>query len=163
METNFQRKGVISNAHAGREFEEAALLYFRETGVILERNFGVPVGFRTKKLKHFDLGSENPPTVVECKSFTWTERGKSPSAKMYALNEVMLVFSCTPERYRRILFVLKHMRKNVSLAAHYIARFGHLIPSNVEIWEFDMNLKQADCIYGDQDWASPEKHDRGVQ
>jgi hypothetical protein len=147
METNFQRKGALNNAHAGREFEEATLLYFKTTGVILERNFGAPVGFRNKKIKHFDLGSENPPIVVECKSFTWTETGKSPSAKMYALNQVMLVFSSTPEHYRRILFVLKHMRNNVSLATHYIARFGHLIPPNVEIWEFDMNSKQALCVY----------------
>jgi len=48
METKFQRKGALSNAHAGREFEEAAHLYFKETGVILQRNFDVPVGFRTK-------------------------------------------------------------------------------------------------------------------
>ena len=62
-----------------------------------------------------------------------TETGRSPSAKMYALNEVMLVFSAAPRRYRRILFVLKHMRKDVSLASHYVGRFGHLIGPNVEI------------------------------
>lgn len=87
-----------SNAHGGREFEEAARLYFKETGVVLQRNFDVPVGFRTKKLKRFDLGSEDSPMIVECKSFTWTETGKSPSAKMYALNDVMLVFSAAPQR-----------------------------------------------------------------
>jgi hypothetical protein len=70
METKFQRKGALSNAHAGREFEEAAHLYFKETGVILQRNFDVPVGFRSKKVKRFDLGSEDPPIIVECKSFT---------------------------------------------------------------------------------------------
>jgi hypothetical protein len=139
METNFQRKGALSNAHAGREFEEATLLYFKETGVVLQRNFDVPVGFRTTKLKRFDLGSEDPPIIVECKSFAWTETGNSPSAKMHALNEVMLVFSAAPQRYRRILFVLKHMRKDVSLASHYLERFGHLIGPNVEIWEFDMD------------------------
>jgi hypothetical protein len=154
IERNFQRKGALSNAHAGREFEEAALLYFKETGVVLQRNFDVPVGFGTKKLKRFDLGSEDPPIIVECKSFTWTETGKSPSAKMHALNEVMLVFSAAPRRYRRILFLLKHMRKDVSLASHYLARFGHLIVPNVEIWEFDMDTKRAQCVYGDQSKAT---------
>ena len=43
------------------------------------------------------------------------------------------------KRYRRILFVLKLMRKDVSLASHYLERFGHLIGPNVEIWEFDMD------------------------
>ena len=148
METNFQRKGAISNAHAGREFEEAAHLYFKDTGVVLQRNFDLPVGFRTKKLKRFDLGSERPPIIVECKSFTWTETGRSPSAKMYALNEVMLVFSAAPPHYRRILFVLKHMKDDISLASHYVRRFGHLIGPNVEIWEFDLKTKRANCVYG---------------
>jgi len=147
MDNNFQRIGAISNAHAGREFEEAAHLYFKETGVHLQRDFDVPVGFRTKKLKRFDLGSESPPIIVECKSFTWTETGKSPSAKMYALNEVMLVFSAAPPHYRRILFVLKHMKNGISLASHYVSRFGHLIGSNVEIWEFDLTTKRASCVH----------------
>ena len=30
---NFQRIGSISNAHAGREFEEATRLFFLQTGV----------------------------------------------------------------------------------------------------------------------------------
>ena len=33
MENNFQRIGSISNTHVGREFEEAARLFFAETGV----------------------------------------------------------------------------------------------------------------------------------
>jgi hypothetical protein len=37
MENNFQRIGSISNTHVGREFEEAARLFFAETGV----NFAV--------------------------------------------------------------------------------------------------------------------------
>ena len=85
-----------SNAHGGREFEEAARLYFKTDWRGMQRNFDVPVGFCTKKLKRFDLGSEDPPMIVECKSFTWTETGKSPNAKMYALNDVMLVFSAAP-------------------------------------------------------------------
>jgi hypothetical protein len=33
MENNFQRIGSISNTHVGWEFEEAARLFFAETGV----------------------------------------------------------------------------------------------------------------------------------
>ncbi len=150
METNFQRVGAISNAHAGREFEESALLYFRRTGIELTPNFIVSVGFAKKKDHRFDLGSEDPPIVVECKSFTWTGTGNSPSAKLYALNEAMLYFNATPPRYRRILFLLKHSRKNVTLAEHYLKRFAHLIPGNIEIWEFDLDSKRAVCIYGQE-------------
>jgi hypothetical protein len=148
MANNFQRVGARSNSHVGREFEAAAHLYFRRTGVELTPNFSVPVGFEVKKSHRFDLGSETPPILVECKAYTWTETGGSPSAKLYGLNEVMLVFSASPSHYRRILFVLKHMRKEVSLASYYIKRFGHLIGPNVEIWEMDLDTKLADKVYG---------------
>ena len=140
---NFQRVGSISNTHAGREFEEAALLFFKQTGISLERNFVAEVGYSRKKLHRFDLGSEDPPMLVECKSFTWTSGGNSPSAKLRALNEVMLLFSVSPAHYRKVLFVLKHLRGEMSLAMHYIKTQGHLIGPKIEIWEFDLDSKLA--------------------
>jgi len=147
MENNFQRVGSISNAHVGREFEESAHVFFAETGVSLQLGFSVPVGYKIKKSHKFDLGSENPPILVECKSYTWTSGGNSPSAKVRGLNEVMLLFSVAPRRYRKILFVLKHLRKDVSLAAHYIKTQGHLIGPNIEIWEFDLDKKQGEQVF----------------
>ena len=145
-ENNFQRVGAISNTHVGRKFEEAARLFFAQTGIARQSGFDVPVGFRLKKSHEFDLGSEDPPVLVECKSYTWTSGGNSPSAKIRGLNEVMLLFSVAPVRYRKILFVLKHLRRNVSLASHYIKAQGHLIGPDVEIWEFDINSKRAEQV-----------------
>jgi hypothetical protein len=146
---NFQRRGAISNTHAGREFEEAARLFFENTGIRLNPVFPVPVGGRAKKRHNFDLGSENPPILVECKSYTWTETGKSPSAKIRGMNEVMLLFSVSPPHYRKILFVLKHLhqRTQQSLATHYIRTQGHLIPEDVEIWEFDLNTNTGARVF----------------
>jgi hypothetical protein len=148
--TNYQRKGVISNAHAGRDFEEAARLYFEQTGIILHRGFEVPIGYRLKKNHKFDLGSKNPPIIVECKSYTWTKSGKSPSAKIRGLNEVMLHFSLAPRSYRKILFILRHMRKEISLGTHYIQTQGHLIGGRIEIWEFNLDTKQAAQLHPSQ-------------
>ena len=147
MENNFQRVGSISNAHVGKEFEDAAQLFFAETGISLKTGFVAPVGFKVKKPHKFDLGSDQPPILVECKSYTWTSGGNSPSAKIRSLNEVMLLFSVAPERYRKILFVLKHMRKDVSLASHYIKTQGHLIGPGVEIWEFDLEKKRGEQMF----------------
>jgi len=146
MENNFQRVGAISNTHAGREFEEAARLFFAKTGASLHPCFRVPVGFKMKKLHRFDLGSETPPILVECKSYTWTSGGNAPSAKIRSFNEVMLLFSVSPQGYRKILFVLKHIRKNETLAAHYIRTQGHLIGPDVEIWEFDLDRRHAERV-----------------
>ena len=146
MENNFQRVGSISNTHVGRDFEEAARLFFVTTGINLQAAFTAPVGFKMKKPHKFDLGSENPPILVECKSYTWTSGGNSPSAKIRGMNEVMLLFSVAPPHFRKILFVLKHLRGAMSLAKHYIKTQGHLIGPNVEIWEFDLETRSAEQL-----------------
>ena len=150
VENNFQRVGALNNTQVGREFEEAAQLFFAKTKIPLELGFSEKVGYRIKKSHKFDLGSKEPPILVECKSYTWTSGGNSPSAKIRGLNEVMLLFSLAPKRYRKILFVLKHMRKDVSLAAHYIKTQGHLIGPNIEIWEFDLKKKHGEQVFPDK-------------
>ena len=146
MSSNFQRIGAISNTHVGKEFEEAARQFFAEAGIALQPEFVVEVGFKKKHPHAFDLGSEKPPILVECKSYTWTRGGNSPSAKIRGLNEVMLLFSVAPNHYRKILFVLKHLRREVSLASHYIKTQGHLIGPDIEIWESDLQNKTAERV-----------------
>ena len=42
-----------------------------------------------------------------------------------------------------VLFVLKHMRGELSLATQYVRTQGHLIGPTVEVWEFDLVTKKA--------------------
>jgi hypothetical protein len=139
----FQRIGATSNAHAGREFEEAARLFWAREGIRLQPNFPVLVGYATKKPHKFDLGSEEPPILIECKSNTWTSGGNSPSAKIRGINEVMLYFSLAPDHYRKILFMLRHLKGEVSLAQHYVRTQGHLVCPAVEVWEFEPETMRA--------------------
>lgn len=142
---NFQRIGATSNTEAGRDFEAAAHIFFQESGIKLFRGFPALVGFRKKKEHLFDLGSEDPPILVECKSYTWTSGGNSPSAKIRGMNEAMLLFSVAPPHYRKILFLLKHLHEKtrVSLAMHYIKNHEHLFAPGVEVWEFDLDTKEG--------------------
>jgi hypothetical protein len=55
----------------------------------------------------------------------------------------MFYFIAAPNNYRKILFVLKSMRKTISLASHYVNRYGHLIPNGVEILEYNPNNSSA--------------------
>ena len=144
--TNFQRVGAVSNSHFGREFELVAQKFFASQGVQLQREFAVQVGYVAKKTHRFDLGSGSPAIIVECKSYTWTAGGNSPSAKIRGMNEVMLLFSVAPPEYRKVLFVLKHLRKDVSLASHYIKNQGHLIGPGIEVWECDVQTHHAECL-----------------
>jgi hypothetical protein len=144
---NFQRVGSVSNAQAGNDFEAAARAFFSQQGISLVKNFSVPVGFgEAKKMHRFDLGSENPPVLVECKSHTWTQGGNMPSAKMTVWNEAMYYFHVAPAFYRKIFFVLKHSRREQSLASYYLKTHGHLIPEGVELWEFDLETGSGERL-----------------
>jgi hypothetical protein len=134
---NFQRVGSLSNAHAGSQFEELARTFFATQGLALRRGFEAAVGAgELKKKRKFDLGSDSPPVLVECKSHAWTQGGNVPSAKMTVWNESMYYFYLAPEKFRKIFFVLKHDRKDQSLAAYYLKNYAHLVPPGVEFWEY---------------------------
>jgi hypothetical protein len=98
-------------------------------------------------MHRFDLGSESPPVLVECKSHTWTQSGNMPSAKMTVWNEAMYYFHVAPAIYRKVLFVLKHSRRDVSLASYYLKTYGHLVPDGVEVWEFDTSSNTAARLF----------------
>jgi len=138
---NFQRNGAVSNTDVGRKFEKVAQVYFSEpVGITLQRAFRIDVGVASqKKARKFDLGSNNPAILVECKSHRWTETGNMPSAKVTVWNESMFYFYLAPNSYRKILFVLKdaNPKTGETLAAYYVRRNRHLIPPDVLIIEFD--------------------------
>jgi len=137
---NFQRVGSVSNACVGRDFESAAQKHFQKQKVLLGSNFSILVGVTAeKKNRQFDLGSQDPPVLVECKSHRWTAGGNVPSAKITMWNEAMYYFHLAPPRFRKVLFVLRDYseKRQESLAAYYMRRYSHLIPKDVEILEYD--------------------------
>ena len=145
--TNHQRIGVVSNAHAGREFETEALAYFAQVeGLHLSPSFPVLLGVSTKKKSHcFDFGSHDPAVLVECKSHNWTVTGNMPSAKVTVWNEAMYYFHLAPAHFRKILFVLeaRHTRQTQTLAEYYLRTAGHLIPEGVSIIQYDVTAKKG--------------------
>lgn len=138
MVNNFQRVGATSNADVGRNFEEVARRYFRQRGMVLQKGYSVVIGTSAKKERKFDLGSDSPPVLVECKSHTWTSSGNVPSAKITVWNEAMYYFSLAPSKFRKILFVSRdfNAKRGETLAEYYIRNYGHMIPSDVEILEY---------------------------
>jgi hypothetical protein len=140
MDRPFQRVGSLSNAHVGRDFEGLVARFFAKQGVKLTPNYSLPIGHAGRTHAHrFDLGSTEPPVIVECKSHRWTVTGNSPSAKLTVWNEAMYFFHLAPAKYRKCLCVLldRHSRTNLSLASHYLRNHSHLVPDGIEIWEFD--------------------------
>ena len=145
-----QRKGSKSNAHAGAAFELQIARYYAKQEIQVERDYVVPIGVGgTKKSHRFDLGSAESGYLVECKSHTWTEGNKVPSAKMAVWNQAMYYFHIAPKRYRKVLFVLKatSSSRRETLAEHYVRTYSHLIPPGVEIWEFNDRTREARRVH----------------
>ena len=113
--------------------------WFLNKGMRLQRNYRVRVGLAKKKERKFDLGSNDPRVLVECKSHKWTGGGNVPSAKITVWNEAMYYFLLAPPGFRKVLFVLRDFseRRGESLAEYYVRHHSHLIPDDVEIWEYD--------------------------
>jgi hypothetical protein len=144
---NYQRLGSSSNTHVGRDFELQALAVLSAAGIAgLKPGFTVEIGLgRGRRPRRFDLGTFDPPVLVECKSHRWTTGGNVPSAKVTVWNEAMLFFYAAPQTYRKIFFVLRDYdpRRSETLAEYYVRTHSHMIPAGVEIWEYDDKLKTA--------------------
>lgn len=135
---NFQREGSISNSHVGRAFELRAQRVLSLHGLQLELNHKVPCGLgKTRKDHAFDLGSDHPCVIVECKSQTWTAGGNIPSAKMKNWAEAMFYFHMAPTDYRKIFLVELSLRpgREESLLRYFRRTQAHMIPTDVEFWE----------------------------
>ncbi len=145
MVNNNQRIGSKSNAHVGRAFERLAHRYFNDMRVGLDFRYNVPIGLSSKKDHEFDPGSDRPAILVECKSHKWTTGQNMPSAKISVWNEAMYYFFLAPNKYRKILFVLRDFseKHGESLAEYYVRNHGHLIPDDVEILEYDERKASA--------------------
>ncbi|MBI3304034.1 MAG: hypothetical protein HYZ72_18365 [Deltaproteobacteria bacterium] len=136
------------NPLKGAKFEDVVREFFLREGLALDSHFSVDVGVSSlRKPRKFDLGCAEPPTLIECKSHTWTEGGNAPSAKLSVWNEAMLYFLAAPTQYRKILAALQHSRGGESLAEHYVKRLPHLVPRGVEIWEVSLDGKFGRCVY----------------
>lgn len=149
--TNFQRKGSISNAHVGRDFENHVKQYFlKELKITLNDKFPLEIGIHDAKKEHaFDFGFDGDnPIVIECKAHTWTKSDRVPSAKLTVWNEAMYYFSLVPAKYRKIFCIQKDFSqtRSITLGQYYLKQYAHLVPPSVEIWEFDLGKTDPDII-----------------
>ncbi len=130
---------------SGVTSRQAFRTFSLEQGLALTPAVAVPIGISGKKSHAFDLGNAKDKILVECKAHTWTEGGNVPSAKLTVWNEAMFFFYVAPSGYRKLLVVLRDFsaRRNETLGEYYVRTYSHLIPGDVEVWEYDENRKDG--------------------
>ena len=131
----------MSNRKKGDAFAGRVGQYLERAGYRVEPEYSVEVGLGTLRRKghRFDYGSES--LLVECKFYDWTAGGNNPSAKISTLNESMIYFHAAPSSFSKMVFISKTEKKGIrnpeTFAEHYVRLYGHLVPDDVEVWEFD--------------------------
>lgn len=146
----FQRVGSVSNAHVGSSFEKDALRWFSLMGLNLKPSHKILLGVGDVKKEHaFDMGCSEQKIIVECKSHRWTAGTNVPSAKLTVWNEAMYYFHLAPPDFRKVMFVLKDScgRRRITLAKYYLTAYSHLVPPDVEFWEYDDKNQVAERIH----------------
>lgn len=127
------------NSIKGREFEERVCH-------ALEKKYGqsfnkksIHIGIPSKA-HYFDLISEDGNIIVECKNYSWTVTGNTPSAKIAFLNEAVLYLSHVPSNSKKIIILRKdnHPKKKESLAEYYVRTYYFLL-KDINVMEFDLN------------------------
>jgi hypothetical protein len=60
----------------------------------------------------------------------------------------MYYFHLAPPRFRKVLFVLRDFSENrgETLAAYYARNYRHLVPSDVEILEYDEENREVRTV-----------------
>ena len=145
MDKPFQRKGTKSNTQVGTDFEVKAQKFFEQQGLHLTPKFDVNIGINSHKPHKFDFGNSEQKVLVECKAHTWTEGANVPSAKITTWDQAMFYFYVAPIGYRKILFIQKdfNQKRVETLGEYYVRTNYHLIPEDVEIWEYDETNNSA--------------------
>lgn len=131
-------KSNADNPRRGREFQSlVAEVLGRHWGVPFELEVAFPIG-RPAKPHRFDLASTDRKYVGETKSYTWTETGNMPSAKMAFINEAVFYLSHLPAEHVRFVAMLRdvHPTKGEPLADYYYRTYRHLL-NGVLILEVD--------------------------
>jgi hypothetical protein len=152
MRNNFQRIGLSSNTEVGRKFENIAFDYFHNKNIKLNKKYKIMIGVgEYKKAHEFDLGNEE--YLIECKSMTWTESDKVPSAKLRNWNEAMYYFSLAPKEYKKIFFVEMFYSQNriKTLLQYFIEKYYHLIPRDIMLYDYYTQNGNCD-IYSVDDY-----------
>ena len=147
---NHQRVGSKSNAKVGADFENLAKEIIQDKlKIILQKPYPLNIGLTGRKPKqhNFDLGNQS--YIVECKSHKWTAGNNIPSAKLTVWNEAMYYFLVAPKSYRKIFFMLKDFsqKRNMTLAEYYLKTYKHLIPIDVEFWEYDEFQEKINILH----------------
>lgn len=126
-----------NNPKKGRDFElRCQKILSNYFNMKFDHQAKIDIG-NPAKSHDFDLASLDRKIVCECKYYSWTVTGKTPSAKLTTIDQAVWYFSFLDD-CEKIILVRKspHPKRGETLGAYYVRTKRHLL-RDVHIWEID--------------------------
>jgi len=138
---------MISNVEKGRRFQE-------HCKTLLESRFGrsleneVRITLSEGQSRIFDLVTTERDIVVECKAYTWTKSGNTPSAKITHLREAVVLLNSLPEPVNVYLTIKKdvHPIRKETLATYFV-RLNQSLLKRTNVFEIAEDGSEISCLY----------------
>lgn len=102
-----------------------------------QRFFEKSLEIGSSKFHKFDLVSGDGSIVGECKSYSWTESGNYPSAKISTAIETLFYFSRIKADKKILIFQDDINSKGDSLAEVFVRRNEGIL-DDVEVWVYNV-------------------------
>ncbi|MBQ9870991.1 MAG: hypothetical protein IJM27_03590 [Eubacterium sp.] len=139
--------GNSDNPKKGAFFQKKVCEWFQKEynkPFVLEKK--IPIGNPAKDHK-FDIVDVAGTLAVECKSYTWTETGNVPSAKMGFTNEAAFYLGFLPNSFTKYIVMVRstHPKRRESLAEYYYRTYRHLL-KGITVAEFDLEMETLQVI-----------------
>ena len=117
----------------GRAFENRVLKYVENK--FKKRFYEQELQVGPNKFHKFDLVSEDKGIVIECKSYTWTRSGNSPSAKISTALEAVFYLSRIVADRKILVFQDDVNDKGESLTYTFVRRYDGVL-DDIEVWAY---------------------------
>lgn len=117
----------------GRAFEDRVLKYMENK--FKKRLYKQNLQVGPNKFHEFDLVSEDKNIVIECKSYTWTKSGNSPSAKISTAIEAVFYLSRIAVDKKILVFQDDINDRGESFVSTFVRRYDGIL-DDVEVWAY---------------------------
>lgn len=137
---------MISNVEKGWQFQ-------KHCKTLLESRFGrslekeVRITLSEGQSHKFDLATTERDIVVECKAYTWTKSGNTPSAKITNLREAVVHLNSLPDSVHVYLAIKRdvHPLRKETLASYFV-RLNQSLLKRTNVFEIAEDEREIFCL-----------------
>ena len=146
---------MLSNKERGTAFQlccRDALAQLLNQEIEIE----TPIWIGGGKPHYFDLATRGRNIVAECKAFSFTRTGNTPSAKITTIREATMYLRSIQGKVARVLIVKRdaHPKSGETLGRYFVRLNANQL-EGVTVLEMPEAGGELACLHGSMGWLTP--------